>query len=95
MSDHDLPCGHSAKYAIFGGDNGCLACSAERLASERDALVARLAEAVDLFAEPEIIEETFGPRCSEYEPGCPCCRAWKWLDDNRTPDSALLGKGKP
>lgn len=45
MSDYDLPCGHSEKYAIFGGDDGCLACSAERVARERDAALARLAEA--------------------------------------------------
>lgn len=39
---HDLPCGHSAKYAIFGGDNGCLGCTAERIGKERDVLAAEI-----------------------------------------------------
>jgi hypothetical protein len=23
----------------------------------------------------------WGPRCSEYEPGCPCCERWRQHDD--------------
>lgn len=23
----------------------------------------------------------FGPRCPEFEPGCPCCEAWEFHDD--------------
>ena len=29
------------------------------------------------------IEETWGPRCPDYEPGCPCCNAWAEYDGIR------------
>lgn len=31
----------------------------------------------------ESIEEAFGARCPEFEPGCHCCRAWAQYDDLR------------
>lgn len=28
----------------------------------------------------DMVESHFGPRCTEYDPDCACCRAWRWLD---------------
>ena len=32
------------------------------------------------LVEPRLIDD-YGDRCSEYEPHCPCCRAWSAYDD--------------
>lgn len=29
------------------------------------------------------IAETWGERCPDFEPGCPCCDAWKEYDEMR------------
>lgn len=29
----------------------------------------------------EAITDYYGPRCDDYMQGCPCCDAWKTLDD--------------
>lgn len=35
-------------------------------------------------------QRVWGPRCREYEPGCPCCEHWKehdWLFSGRKDDA--------
>ena len=43
----------------------------------------QLSEAIDLFCDPELITEIYGPRCKTFNQGCPCCRAWKLFDENK------------
>jgi hypothetical protein len=31
----------------------------------------------------------WGERCPEYEPGCPCCEAWKIFDATKTVPETL------
>lgn len=65
---HDLPCGHSAKYAIFGGDNGCLGCTAERIGKERDALADEIERLRDCVPIDEVdLRTAYERRLSECE----------------------------
>ena len=38
----------------------------------------------------EAISEYFGERCPDFEPGCPCCRAWAEFDETERLRTALL-----
>lgn len=39
----------------------------------------------------EAIQEHFGERCPDFEPGCPCCRAWAEFDEIERLRAALSG----
>ena len=39
----------------------------------------------------EAIREYFGERCPDFEPGCPCCRAWAEFDSVERLRAALHG----
>lgn len=36
-------------------------------------------------SDEQITTKIWGPRCEEYEPGCICCEAWRWLDEKGRP----------
>lgn len=36
---------------------------------------------LDHFISWLYTRKLFGPRCSDYEPGCACCEAWKFHDE--------------
>jgi hypothetical protein len=36
---------------------------------------------IDRFLSYVYTRRFFGPRCPEFEAGCPCCDAWKVHDD--------------
>lgn len=38
----------------------------------------------------EAIQEHFGERCPDFEPGCPCCRAWAEFDEIERLRAALV-----
>jgi hypothetical protein len=33
------------------------------------------------WAATQFVTELYGPRCTEFDPDCECCRRWKLLDD--------------
>lgn len=69
----------AAENAALKAQLAYAASTGDECAIEVESLRARLAEAEALF-DDGIINESFGPRCDEYEAGCACCRAWRWLD---------------
>lgn len=40
-----------------------------------------MANLIDRFVSWLYITRLWGPRCSDYEPECPCCEQWKAHDE--------------
>jgi len=36
---------------------------------------------IDRIVSWVYVRRIYGRRCSEYEPGCPCCEAWRRRDE--------------
>lgn len=47
--------------------------------AELDDVVAEMVPAFEKYARRVMVAE-WGDRCDEYEPGCPCCDAWRFFD---------------